>query len=199
MDKKTVQAYAKGAEIYSSDWLAQPSPADMYSLLKKYFIADGKTADIGCGNGRDADWLMKNGFSVCGFDSSKELVQIASGLYPKIQFSEAFLPDLKEINSQFDNLLCETVIMHLLPDDLPRAINNLKRILKVNGILYLSWRVTDGEDSRHSDGRLYSAFSADFILKQFERRQILHFEDSISASSGKRICRLIYKHSSNQL
>jgi len=34
---------------------------DMYDLLKKFLIRDGTVAEVGCGNGRDANWLIDNG------------------------------------------------------------------------------------------------------------------------------------------
>lgn len=193
MDNKTSSAYSSNAKSYSDDWLTQPEPVDMYQVLQKYFSKGGKTADVGCGNGRDANWLSQNGFEVFGYDYSDELIKIASGLYPNIKFSKAFLPDLNEIQTQFDNVICETVIMHLSKQQILPAIKNLKRILKNNGILYLSWRVTEQNDVRHKDGRLYSAFNPDLILSEFTENDILHFEDKISASSGKRVCRLIWK------
>lgn len=193
MDKKTIDAYSELAKNYSEDWLAQPQPSDMYELLKTFFVPGGKTADIGCGNGRDTHWLEQNGFKVSGFDSSSELLAIASELFPNTKFKQAFLPELKGLDEKYQNILCETVIMHLPKVQVPTAILSLKRILSNDGVLYLSWRVTEGEDTRHSDGRLYSAFEPDVILNQFDRERILHFEDKISASSGKRVCRLIYR------
>jgi hypothetical protein len=89
--------------------------------------------------------------------------------------------------------MCETVIMHLPKEQIHEALKNLKRIVKNDGVLYLSWRVTVGEDIRHEDGRLYSAFEPEFILDHFSKSSILHFEDVTSASSGKRVCRLICK------
>ena len=195
MDKKTLNAYSALADAYSDDWLAQPEPTDMYELLEKYFQPGGKTADIGCGNGRDANWLAKKGFKVFGFDSSKELLAIASQLFPNIRFQQSSLPDLEEITDQYENVICETVIMHLPQDQVTRVLDSLRRILSPNGILYLSWRVTEGEDGRHSDGRLYSAFSPETILDHFKKSEILHMEDKISASSGKRVFRLIYRNS----
>lgn len=192
-DSKTLVAYSAKAQEYSQDWLSQPEPADMYELLKKYFIAGGETVDIGCGNGRDANWLVQNGFPTIGYDASSELLRIASSLYPNIQFRQALLPSLDVVQKQFDNILCETVIMHLPQAQISEAIESLKRILSRRGILYLSWRVTEKEDLRHVDGRLYSAFDPQFIVDRFSKNSILHFEDKISASSGKRVCRLIYR------
>ncbi len=191
MDEQTTKAYSQNAQAYSQDWLSQPEPTDMYELLKKFFIPGGKTADIGCGNGRDAAWLAKQGFHVQGFDSSAELVSLASRLYPQLSFKMATLPLLSEITEQFQNVLCETVIMHLTREQITQSIQHLKRITMSGGVLYLSWRVTEGQDSRHADGRLYSSFDADFVLNHFDSQPILHFEDQISASSAKRVCRLV--------
>lgn len=128
-----------------------------------------------------------------GFDSSLELLEIASELYPKIGFHQGFLPELKEIDCQYENILCETVIMHLPQEQLQFAIQSLKRILKPDGVLYLSWRVTEEDDARSADGRLYSAFSSEYILSQFDRQGVIFFEDKLSASSGKRVCRMVYR------
>lgn len=191
MDQRTINAYSEKASEYSHDWLTQPEPLDMYKLLKDYFRPGLETADIGCGNGRDVNWLSQNGFKTVGFDSSPELLSFAHKHYPHIPFNQAFLPALSEIQNQYDNLLCETVIMHLPQPQIVESLKNLKRILKKGGVLYLSWRVTEGVDMRHADGRLYTAFEPDFILNQFAKSSVLHFEDKISESSGKRICRLI--------
>ncbi|WP_413290755.1 class I SAM-dependent methyltransferase [Bdellovibrio sp. HCB337] len=193
MDQPTLKAYSDKASTYSQDWLTQPEPTDMYQLLQKYFTSGGTTVDIGCGNGHDAEWLRQQGFKVQGFDSSSELLTIATNLFPKIKFGQALLPALSEIQEQFDNILCETVIMHLPLKQIPEALQNLKRLLKSSGILYLSWRVTEVTDARHNDGRLYSAFEPSYILDQFPKNSILHFEDKTSTSSGKRVCRLIYR------
>ncbi len=194
MDPKTIAAYATNATTYSTDWLSQPAPTDMYELLTNHFISGGVTADIGCGNGRDANWLGLKGFNVTGYDSSMELILEAKKLYPNIPFNIANLPKLKEINLQFENILCETVLMHLPKSQIIEAITNLKRIMADGGKMYLSWRVTEGSDLRHIDGRLYSAFESHFILDQFPKKSILHFEEKISVSSSGHVCRLIYQH-----
>jgi 2-polyprenyl-3-methyl-5-hydroxy-6-metoxy-1,4-benzoquinol methylase len=192
-DDQTSFAYAKNATSYSEDWLNQPVPTDIYQLIQKHFIQNGRTADIGCGNGRDANWMQQNGLQVSGFDSSTELLKIARELYPKVQFKKSTLPSLIEITDQFENVFCETVIMHLPKPQIALALENLKRIMKTNGVMYLSWRVTESQDARHQDGRLYSAFDSEFILNQFESTQVMHFEDIVSLSSQKRVCRLIWR------
>ena len=141
LDERTLSAYTENAQSYSDDWLAQPEPQDMNEILKKFFQEKGETADIGCGNGRDANWLIQNGFKAFGYDYSDDLIKIASSNYPNIKFTKAVLPELNEINIQFDNVLCETVIMHLPKEQIAKAIQSLKRIVRNKGVLYLSCRV----------------------------------------------------------
>jgi 2-polyprenyl-3-methyl-5-hydroxy-6-metoxy-1,4-benzoquinol methylase len=120
-----------------------------------------------------------------------ELLAEARRLYPEIAFREATLPALAEIDERFDNVVCETVIMHLPLESIPLAVDNLRRILRPNGVLYLSWRVTEGEDMRQPDGRLYTAFEPKLVVNALVDCAILLFEDVTSESSGKRVCRVV--------
>src|SRR6266478_2445087 len=83
------------------------------------------------------------------FDASEGLLAEARRLHPQIHFSTAILPGLDGIaESSFANVLCETVIMHLEPEAVTPAVERLLAILVPGGILYLSWRVTEGADQR---------------------------------------------------
>jgi SAM-dependent methyltransferase len=190
-DAATLDVYSKDAARYSQEWLDQPPPNDLYALLETHLLPQGKTAEIGCGNGRDAAWLAEHDYRVCGFDASEGLLAEARRLYPHIPFREATLPALAEIDESFDNVVCETVIMHLPAESIPFAVDSLTRILRPNGVLYLSWRVTEGADKRQPDGRLYAAFEPKLVADALIGCSILLFEDVTSESSGKRICRVI--------
>ena len=190
-DATTLDAYTRDAARYSREWLDQPPPDDMYALWENHLLPTGRTADIGCGNGRDAAWLADRGYRVTGFDASVELLDEARRLYPQVAFRAATLPQLAEIDEQYDNVVCETVLMHLPVDSITDAIDNLVRILRPSGMLYLSWRVTEGEDNRHADGRLYSAFPPSLVTDAMSDCVILFADDTTSGSSGKRVCRLI--------
>lgn len=191
MDSKTLTAYAHRAEEYSAEWLAQPPPTDIYELIKKFFKRGGKTIDVGCGSGRDTNWLNENGYPTIGVDSTKNLIEQATLLYPNLLFQVSNLPELTEVKQKFENVFCETVVMHLSADDIKQSVLKLKSLLNKGGVIYLSWRVTESNDFRDLDGRLYTAFEPALILDLFENEKILHFEEKISLSSGKKVCRLI--------
>uniref|UniRef100_UPI0039ECAC00 hypothetical protein n=1 Tax=Bacillus siamensis TaxID=659243 RepID=UPI0039ECAC00 len=72
-----------------------------------------------------------------------------------------------------------------------QAAARLWTLVRPGGVLYVSWRVTEGADLRHEDGRLYSAFNPDVVRAALHEGIVRHEEDVTSASSGKRVCRLI--------
>jgi SAM-dependent methyltransferase len=193
VDPETLNAYGAGAEKFAEDWHAQPAPADLHALVKRFFHSGGRTADVGCGSGREVAFLAAAGYEAFGYDASDALLEQARLRYPRLSFATAVLPDLAGVpHAAFDNVLCETVIMHLRRPQILSAVQRLLAILKPNGILYLSWRVTDGADQRDDHGRLYSAFESALIREAVDgSAEILLDDEPISASSGKKIHRIV--------
>src|SRR6185369_10767936 len=192
MDRKTLAAYDQGAAAFAKDWHDQPAPVDLQEIVERFFVRGGTSADIGCGCGREVGWLNANGFSAAGFDASEGLLAEARRRYPNFKFAHAELPDLKGIGA-YDNVLCETVIMHLESAQIAAAVRRLLDTVKPSGILYLSWRVTDNADLRDPQGRLYAAFDAALVLAELKSASLLLDEEVVSASSGKKIHRLVAK------
>jgi SAM-dependent methyltransferase len=191
MDRSTLEAYDQNAASFAEDWESQPSPDDIYDIARRFF-GNGPTADIGCGSGRDTAWLAQNGFAATGYDASGGLLTEARRLHPNIQFHHAALPELSGIaEANFANVFCETVIMHLPPDAIAASVRRLMAILKPQGTLYLSWRVTEGPDKRDETGRLYAAFDADLVLRALSASTILLDEQRVSVSSGKTVRRVV--------
>jgi 2-polyprenyl-3-methyl-5-hydroxy-6-metoxy-1,4-benzoquinol methylase len=192
VDRKTLAAYDSDPAAFAKDWHDQPPPVDLHEIVERFFVRGGNSADIGCGSGREVGWLNANGFSAAGFDASEGLLAEARRRYPNFKFAHAELPDLKGIGA-YDNVLCETVIMHLESAQIAAAVRRLLDIVKPSGILYLSWRVTDNADLRDPHGRLYAAFDAALVLAELKSASLLLDEEVVSASSGKKIHRLVAK------
>jgi 2-polyprenyl-3-methyl-5-hydroxy-6-metoxy-1,4-benzoquinol methylase len=194
LDRVTLAAYDDNAAAFAKDWHARPVPVDLHEIVEQFFVRGSLTADIGCGSGREVDWLDTNGFSAEGFDASEGLLAEARSRYPDLKFTHAELPDLAEIPANsFDNVLCETVIMHLDRAEIPAAVRRLLDIVKPSGVLYLSWRVIEGADARDDKDRLYTAFDASLVTAELPSGTVLVDEEVISASSGKKIHRLVVK------
>ncbi len=194
MDKITLAAYDADAAAYAAEWLAQEPPEDMHALLRAHFTP-GPTADVGCGAGRDTAWLAAHGFDARGFDASEGLLAEARAAWPALRFELAVLPELEGVErGAFQNVLCETVIMHLDPAQVGASVRSLLSLLRPGGTLYLSWRVTDGASRRDPAGRLYAAFDSATVTDALALGDaILHDEERTSVSSGKGVRRLIVR------
>ena len=196
MDRGTLAAYDNDAAAFAKDWHEQPAPVDLHDVVHRFFIAGGQTADIGCGSGREVAWLDANGYPAEGFDASDGLLAQARSRYPQLKFARAELPALQGITAAtYDNVLCETVIMHLDPAQIAPSVRRMLEITRPGGVFYLSWRVTEGADLRDKHGRLYAAFDAKLVRDELATAIALLDEERVSASSGKTIHRLVVQKS----
>src|SRR4029079_9223892 len=144
MDPETLGVYDACAEKFANDWHAQPAPTDLHALVKRFFHPGGRTADVGCGGGREVAFLAASGYDAIGYDASAALLEQRRLRYPRLSFATAVLPGLAGVpDAAFDNVLCETVIMHLRRPQILDAVRRLLAILKNNGVLYLSCRVSE--------------------------------------------------------
>ncbi len=194
MDRQTLAAYDHDAAAFAKDWHEQPAPADLHEVVKRFFVKGGATADIGCGSGREVAWLGANGFPAVGFDASDGLLAEARARYPDLDFAHAELPELRGIAANTcENVLCETVIMHLDRAQIAPSVARMLDIVKPGGIFYLSWRVTEGADQRDKHRRLYAAFDASLVLAELSAATWLLDEEVVSASSGKKIHRVVVR------
>lgn len=192
MDKQTVETYSTHASRFAAEWREQPPPTDMYALLQRHFAPGGTTADIGCGAGRDVAWLNEHGFPTVGYDAAEGLLAQATANFPALVFRRAALPALDGIaNGSYDNVLCETVVMHLPSDEVTQACARLFEILRPKGTLYLSWRVADSASTRDAAGRLYAAFDAARVREGLRDAELLLDAEAVNSSSGRRVHRLI--------
>ena len=185
MDRATLAAYDAGAAAFAKDWHDQPPPSDLHEIVDRFFVRGGSTADIGCGSGREVAWLAGEGYPAVGFDASDGLLAEARARYPNLGFAFAELPGLRDIaSSTFDNVLCETVIMHLDPALIAPSVRRMLDIVKPGGVFYLSWRVTENTDARDGHGRLYAAFDVSLVRAELASSTTLLDEEVVSASSG---------------
>jgi 2-polyprenyl-3-methyl-5-hydroxy-6-metoxy-1,4-benzoquinol methylase len=170
MDKETIDTYNREAESIAQ-LHSTLTPHRIYELIDQYFIKDGTTVDIGCGIGRDTNWLTQHGFLTTGIDASEQMLKQAHSLYPNDNFFQDDLPHLNQLGvSSFQNILCSAVLMHLSQIDLKTACNRLLQLLNDNGCLVISFRGTN-EIGNRENGKLYETIRIDDFLKIFKENE----------------------------
>lgn len=192
MDTETIRIYDEDAAAFARDWEDdQPAPEDLYDVIRTHFRR-GPTVDVGCGSGRDTAWLVQNGFDAIGVDASDGLLAEARRRHPGVTFRKDALPALETLAAgTYANVLCETVIMHLGAENVGPAVRRLVSLLTPGGVLYLSWRLTEGADERDKAGRLYAAFDKSAVAGALAGTKIALDERIVSASSGRVVHRIV--------
>ena len=192
MDTGTIRTYDMQACNYAAEWEEDQAPPDDLRAAVRAYFNNGLTVDVGCGSGRDTAWLAGQGFEVMGVDASPGLLAEARWRHPEVNFDVDVLPSLRGLGDRiFTNVLCETVIMHLLEPDAIAAVRRLCSILAPGGTLYLSWRVGDGIDRRDDAGRLYAAFATGAVRATLTDLDVLLDEERVSRSSKRVIHRIV--------
>lgn len=114
--------------------------------------ANANILDFGCGSGRDAKYFLDHGFSVDATDGSEELCRIASE-YTGIKVRHLLFQQLDEVE-KYDAIWACASILHLKKNELPHVLQKMSRAVKLNGIIYMSFKYGDFEGLRN--GRYFT-------------------------------------------
>lgn len=143
---------------------------DMSKICDKflgYITTGNKVLDVGCGSGRDSLYFKNNGYEVVAIDASTELCKRASMVINQ----EVLLVDMNDLSYQeeFDGIFACASILHVKSEDLTNVFNRLYAALKVDGILYCSFKY--GVDEKIVNERFFNFMTEDRLapyIKEFD-------------------------------
>lgn len=103
-----------------------------YAYIRAADFIEGDVLDIGCGEGRGMDLLMKNAKTFTAVDKNPIVLGELRKRYPESTFIEANIPplDMFEDNS-FDTVVSFQVIEHIEDDE--RYVSEISRVLRPGG------------------------------------------------------------------
>ncbi len=111
--------------------------------------------DFGCGSGRDTKFFLNKGYQVYAIDGSKELCEIAER-YTGIAIKQMLFQDLNE-KELYDGIWACSSILHLPENELKEVMNKMTDALKVDGVIYTSFKYGTFEGKRK--GRYFKDFT----------------------------------------
>jgi len=120
-------------------------PSDHIDRFISFLPKNGKVLDVGCGPGADSEYLKRKGFDVEGIDLSSKMIKLAKNRVKSIKFQVMDMRSLRYPDRYFDGLLAAFSLIHIPKKDTLKAIKELKRVLKLNGIIYLGLQGGKGE------------------------------------------------------
>ena len=160
MNEETIQYYNRHAE----EFCAGTFSADMSRSRDRFlaYLQPGSAIlDAGCGSGRDTLAFLSAGYQVDAFDASDEICRIASqktGIPVRKQRFEKL-----EGQELYDGIWACASLLHVAAADLPDVLVRLYRLLKKQGIMYLSFKLGDGD--RQKDGRYFNDMREEVLCR----------------------------------
>jgi ubiquinone/menaquinone biosynthesis C-methylase UbiE len=142
--RKTISAYNVIAEAYvqennESDFWEKEFNLFLNLAKEKGLKTEGSQfLDLGCGTGRDATMALRAGFQYLGVDLSKGMLKVARKLNPKAAFREMDVVELKSPDIFFDFVWASAIFLHLDSLELKKALSEMKRVLKPNGLAFIA-------------------------------------------------------------
>ena len=131
----------KSQKIETMPWYNENFDSDLEKELdERKIINDGKFLDLGTGPATQAIWLAKRGFKVIGSDLSQAAINRARKIYANEENVNFIVDDILNstfYENEFDYIFDRGCFHVLSPADRQNYMRKIKRILKVNGILFL--------------------------------------------------------------
>lgn len=87
-----------------------------------------RSLEIGCGYGRLTPWIAEHSDEHFPVEPESDLLNDARRLYPNFHFFQAKAQELPFSDCYFDLCVCWTVLIHIPPMELSKAVGEIKRV-----------------------------------------------------------------------
>ena len=157
---------------------------NIHTLLLNTFSSNSHLLEIGCGSGRDASFMYRNGYDVLGVDGSMEMIAEAKRCHHELsdRLEVVKVPDeLHFEHSSLDGIYSIATLMHLDKDAIDIAIEKIAMILKPHGKFFFSVSIQRDDVNDHGEdekGRYFVTMSESEWMTSCEKHgmQLEHKE-----------------------
>jgi len=160
--KKHARAWTelRGQLLYEKAWLNY-----FLSLIPEH----AQILDLGCGSGKPiAAYLIEQGHSVVGVDSSDVMIEMAKHNFPEQHWIQADMRQI-ELEQKFKGILAWDSFFHLTQDDQRKMFAQFSRFAEQGTVLMF----TSGPSHGEALGDLFGDVLYHASLSQDEYRQLL--------------------------
>ena len=123
--------------LWSNLRLADYDYKKVYKYVDKQldFQPTDQVLDVGCGTGEFLPFVKCK--RVMGIDASETMTEIARLRHPEFTFMQGYAHCLPFTDDTFDKIICNGVIQYIEPDLFNDSIQEMLRVLKVGGKLFI--------------------------------------------------------------
>jgi 2-polyprenyl-3-methyl-5-hydroxy-6-metoxy-1,4-benzoquinol methylase len=132
-------------EEHAAEFALQTSALDMSDLYNRFlkgFAPGSRILDAGCGAGRDILEFHQQGYSVCAFDASPSLVNIATKATGQNILCSTF--DNFTSTETFNGIWACASLLHIDHHRLTHTLCHLSQYLSIGGVFYMSFKYGTG-------------------------------------------------------
>ena len=168
--------YNKNAKNFINDTI-NADMSTQYQFFEKYLESNNLTIlDIGFGSGRDSLYFQNKGYEVYSIDPALEFCNHAKELGLKNVFNIR-VEDMNFIN-KFDGIWACASLLHIPSNKLNEVFKKCYNALKVNGIMYCSFKYGSFEGERN--GRFFTDLNEESLNELINNTGFTILEISIS-------------------
>ena len=156
----TLEYYNKNAKTYCDQTLVG-NLQENYNKFLEHLQPNAYILDFGCGSGRDSKYFLDNGYKVKAIDGSIEMCKLASK-YINQEVTCMKFDELNDINT-YDGIWACSSILHIEKENLSDILIKMISSLKVNGIIYTSFKIGTGYAIK--EGKYYNYLTKDEMIQ----------------------------------
>lgn len=135
--KQTIETYDDTVNEYEANTREIEYFASLRDFSEK-LPKGARVLDLGCGWGKDSEFLYNYGFQVEGIDLSAKMIHRAKELFPKINFRVKDIRNLDYESNTFDGIWASASLLHIPRENILNVIRSLFRFIKKGGFIFLS-------------------------------------------------------------
>ncbi len=158
-------------------------------------LKGGKVVDIGCGPGVYLEAMREAGLDAMGIDLSESFIERCHEKGLNVRKMDMENPLLYP--HSFDGLWAHAVLPHVPRERVAALLQTWTRLLKRDGLLWLSLREGEGEgfdaDASNTDRKRWLTFYTDEEVRKLvgKRFEVIHFEQT--DRSGKKYLKYLLR------
>jgi len=168
----TVKAYDRSPEFFDRVWSGISMEEKLGCFRQALPSGARRVLDAGCGSGRDLRWFLERDLQAVGGDLSAALLDVARQNAPAGRLVRLDLRRLPFVGGSFDGVWACASLLHLPRVQVAFALDELARVLRRGGALFLGMKRGTGESWTDTGGgrRFFTYFEADELLALVEAR-----------------------------
>src|SRR3989344_3352609 len=155
--EETIKIYDQNAKSFAEKFWSMPGWARELKRFRE-FLPSGKILEVGSGAGRDARTLIETGYNYIGTDASLGMVEEARKRLPGVDFLQKDVMNLDFKEDSFDGFWASAILLHIPRRSVLQVLEQLHKVVRPDGVGFISVKEGDVEAFLLGDGRFFSFF-----------------------------------------